>query len=328
MRRIVLFIALSMFCLLGAQVTTNLELTNIGTTSVSGVLTIWNNTPSPVTWHFSHDGDFEIMVDGTGSSVLYLPLGHTITIEPSESYVKDIYHCRLSPYNPGIHTAQVGIFQGGLQPMGDIQTFNVPPYTDDITALNYTFSITAIASNRVTGIVWAQNPGSEAWHGSFPYGAFAEIWVDGIPNDIYHIPGITHYEIQPGVYFWQVIYHNQNASYANGLHYATVHLQIPGFPQVAEELSFHIGPMDMDDDIAQAEIALKACPNPFRDHLNISSKGQKNLEIYNLKGQLIRSWRKQDSAIWDGRDTAGKACPAGIYILKGDSQSRKIIKLN
>lgn len=69
-------------------------------------------------------------------------------------------------------------------------------------------------------------------------------------------------------------------------------------------------------------------PNPFRDQLNISSKGQKNLEIYNLKGQLIRSWRKQDSAIWDGRDTAGKACPAGIYILKGDSQSRKIIKLN
>ena len=74
--------------------------------------------------------------------------------------------------------------------------------------------------------------------------------------------------------------------------------------------------------------SVSAYPNPFRDQLNISSKGQKNLEIYNLKGQLIRSWRKQDSAIWDGRDTAGKACPAGIYILKGDSRSRKIIKLN
>ncbi len=326
MRNIVLIIALGMFSLLCAQITSTLELTNIGTFSVSGVLTIENNTSSAVVWHFPDGGDFEILVDGQGSAVLYPQIPHTITIEPYESHVANVSNCRISAYSPGTHTAQAGIFQNGLQPMGEIQNFEVPFMTDDITALSYSLSITSIASNSITGILTVLNPGTEAWHGSFPYGSFAEIWVDGTPNDIIHYPGITDYVVLPGESFWQMIYHNQDEPYGNGLHTATVHLSIPGFPEVDAEQSFNVGPLDADDAVASAEIALDAYPNPFASELTISAKAAGEISIYNLRGQLLRSWKGVKQVKWDGLNGAGNQCPAGMYIIRSNNASRKVLK--
>jgi hypothetical protein len=100
MKRLLLIMALGMFSLLCAQITSTLELTNIGTFGVSGVLTIVNNNSTPITWHFSDTGDFEILVDGVGSSEMHGPMSHSITIEPYESYVTDISNSRIYPYSP------------------------------------------------------------------------------------------------------------------------------------------------------------------------------------------------------------------------------------
>ena len=330
MKRLLLIMALGMFSLLCAQITSTLELTNIGTFGVSGVLTIVNNNSTPITWYFSDTGDFEILVDGMGSSVLYGPMSHSITIEPYESYVTDISNSRIYPYSPGTHTAQASILQNGNQlPMGDIQTFEVPNPTDDIHALSYELSITAINSNSITGILWVENQGTNAWHGSFPYGGFAEIWVDGVANDIFHIPGINQYDLMPGESFYQTIQHTQDEPYPDGFHYATVHLQLSGFPEVGEEQSFHVGPNPaIDETQGSAVQVLKAYPNPFRERLNISSKGLSELRLYNLRGQLIRSWNSPNEAVWDGCDSSGKTCPAGLYILQSESLKQKVLKLD
>ncbi|HQQ67935.1 MAG TPA: T9SS type A sorting domain-containing protein, partial [Candidatus Cloacimonadota bacterium] len=111
--------------------------------------------------------------------------------------------------------------------------------------------------------------------------------------------------------------------------YATVHLQLSGFPEVGEEQSFHVGPNPAIDETQGSVVpALKAYPNPFCGRLNISSKGLSELHLYNLKGQLIRSWQNPSEAVWDGCDSSGKVCPAGLYILQGESQNRKVLKLD
>lgn len=77
-------------------------------------------------------------------------------------------------------------------------------------------------------------------------------------------------------------------------------------------------------------------PNPFHEKLQISldkANSPEQLDIYNLKGQLVRSLkhseRKSDSAVytWDGKDALGKRLPAGIYLLRNGKLTGKTLKL-
>lgn len=72
-------------------------------------------------------------------------------------------------------------------------------------------------------------------------------------------------------------------------------------------------------------------PNPFRvdaGDLHIDVRGGRDgdlsLEIYNLRGQLVRRDRVTKSGDlsfgWDGKDKLGKACGAGLYFLRLSSQ--------
>jgi hypothetical protein len=68
-------------------------------------------------------------------------------------------------------------------------------------------------------------------------------------------------------------------------------------------------------------IGLTTYPNPFKDKLNINVKQTKDpadINIYNLKGQLIRSWKdvRTDGLTWDGKDSYNQSVSSGIYIIK------------
>jgi flagellar hook assembly protein FlgD len=64
-------------------------------------------------------------------------------------------------------------------------------------------------------------------------------------------------------------------------------------------------------------------PNPFSDRSTISIKssepGFSKLDIYNIKGQLIRSYGNSSQSSgdhtfhWDGRDDTGRQVSGGIY---------------
>lgn len=93
---------------------------------------------------------------------------------------------------------------------------------------------------------------------------------------------------------------------------------------------------NLDELIPVPELTLNSYPNPFQSELSISiSSNSKTtspvcLEIYNIKGQLIKTAlnAKLDSgitqAIWDGKDTHGLTCASGVYFLRLSSQNKTL----
>ena len=85
-------------------------------------------------------------------------------------------------------------------------------------------------------------------------------------------------------------------------------------------------------------LELNCYPNPFSNEATITVKIEeaKALEIgvFNLKGQKIRTLgianakTGENQITWDGMDSAGKAAPRGLYIIRsGDKKSQKLLKL-
>jgi hypothetical protein len=98
------------------------------------------------------------------------------------------------------------------------------------------------------------------------------------------------------------------------------------------------GQLPIDDDVAAPSISrITAYPNPMKDHLSIKITqdvqaviGENRVDIFNIKGQLVRSIQfSKDETEWDGKDSGGKPCPQGIYLLRyqyGRGQVTKICK--
>ncbi len=85
-----------------------------------------------------------------------------------------------------------------------------------------------------------------------------------------------------------------------------------------------------------AQITISVYPNPFKTNLNIIFANKSNvpsdIAIYNIKGQLIRSWKnfKSNELSWDGRDNASLPVSSGMYLIKAkqgkDISTAKVIK--
>ena len=100
------------------------------------------------------------------------------------------------------------------------------------------------------------------------------------------------------------------------------------------------GQLPIEDEMVSPPVnRISAYPNPMKDHLNIkitqddeAVTGENRIEIYNIKGQLVRSIEvSKGETEWDGKDKQGKHCPLGIYLLrtgKGNKQFSKISKIN
>lgn len=82
---------------------------------------------------------------------------------------------------------------------------------------------------------------------------------------------------------------------------------------------------------------MKCSPNPFTSDLRISvSKATitpSPIEVYNLKGQIVHILHPESESTtelqyrWNGQDTSGKNCSAGVYLLKNSSGTIKTLKL-
>ena len=77
-------------------------------------------------------------------------------------------------------------------------------------------------------------------------------------------------------------------------------------------------------------------PNPFRQDLSIKINNKDSvpseINIYNIKGQLVRTWKdvKSYELIWDGKDTSNQPVKSGIYLIKAkqgkDISTAKVLK--
>ncbi|MEN6445148.1 MAG: C25 family cysteine peptidase [Candidatus Cloacimonas sp.] len=97
-----------------------------------------------------------------------------------------------------------------------------------------------------------------------------------------------------------------------------------------------------EDDVMQSPISdLYNYPNPFNPvtsiYFNAKQAGQAKLNIYNLKGQLIRSLLNenivagQHKVVWDGMDNKGTIVGSGLYLYKlqmnGYTNTKKMLLL-
>ena len=68
-------------------------------------------------------------------------------------------------------------------------------------------------------------------------------------------------------------------------------------------------------------LAWSAGPTPFRDSVRLSppGSGPAQAKIFDLAGRLVRTLVRAGSDApleWDGRSDAGRAAPAGVYLVK------------
>ncbi|MDY0150659.1 MAG: FlgD immunoglobulin-like domain containing protein [Candidatus Cloacimonas sp.] len=96
-----------------------------------------------------------------------------------------------------------------------------------------------------------------------------------------------------------------------------------------------------EDDIAPATVALcmMAYPNPFMCNTTVSYKlsqsAQTELNIYNIRGQLVRKLVNeplssgQHTVTWDGKDDNGKPLASGMYLCRiisaGKQETHKML---
>jgi hypothetical protein len=112
----------------------------------------------------------------------------------------------------------------------------------------------------------------------------------------------------------------------------------------ASTLNIHdLAWVDVDDQIQPpcSTFQLGNYPNPFNPETTISytlpASGSVSLEIYNSRGQLVRSLMQEEqpagehSLIWNGRDDSGHSVASGLYLYRiacqGKHETRKMLLL-
>ncbi|HOH98447.1 MAG TPA: FlgD immunoglobulin-like domain containing protein [Candidatus Cloacimonadota bacterium] len=93
------------------------------------------------------------------------------------------------------------------------------------------------------------------------------------------------------------------------------------------------GVSNIDPSIPQPQLTISCYPNPFSDKSSIKVKahepGLYKLNIYNIKGQLIRSYGNSSKPSgdhifhWDGRDDTGRQVSGGIYFAVVEASKYK-----
>jgi flagellar hook assembly protein FlgD len=84
---------------------------------------------------------------------------------------------------------------------------------------------------------------------------------------------------------------------------------------------------DEDDPQNVPETTMLSCfPNPSKDsatiRFSLDESSSVKLEVYNLRGQLLRSLLSgpqasgNHSLAFDGRDEAGRPLPSGVYLIR------------
>jgi hypothetical protein len=79
-----------------------------------------------------------------------------------------------------------------------------------------------------------------------------------------------------------------------------------------------------NEDLVQSPVKLLNYPNPFNPETTISftleDPSESKLEIFNLKGQHIRSWKNlkqgENRISWNGQDAKGNKLSSGLYVYK------------
>ncbi|MCD4827881.1 MAG: T9SS type A sorting domain-containing protein [Candidatus Cloacimonetes bacterium] len=90
-----------------------------------------------------------------------------------------------------------------------------------------------------------------------------------------------------------------------------------------------------DDTYTPGETLLQVWPNPVRESCRIAfspaSGSGAEAAVFNVRGQMVRQLQLDDGrGRWDGRDSLGRLCPSGVYLVRvktGESSAAKRLTL-
>jgi hypothetical protein len=116
--------------------------------------------------------------------------------------------------------------------------------------------------------------------------------------------------------------------------YTHKHVSYNDGGSVEYTLNWEYGTPNSDDTETPSVSLFSTYPNPFSNSciIRTDSKSPADVSIYNLKGQLIRSWKgiRTDELTWDGKDSSNHPVSSGMYIIKArqgkSSSTLKVIK--
>jgi hypothetical protein len=323
----------------------NVDLTidSVMPNSVSGTLTIVNDSQNPIQWEFPSAGTFHLTVDGVQPDYVYPSILTWVTIPPNTTYTETVTHHRSSAYSSGSHIAQTVMVLDGYPPIGPAVSFQagISGYTN----LSYSFELTEVHPQYVDGTLTMTNPSSIYWQMSFPYTMIAWIKVDGHAPSVLLAPMVTDLIIAPGASHSEPVFHCQTVPYSQGTHIAQVHLICgtePFSPPVGEPVTFTIGSSGINDpDTPPMDAGIvRTYPNPFGLQNNliyrVADGSRVKIGIYNSKGQLLRTLVDDmhpagiHKTVWDGKDANGSNVPNGVYFYlmkSGDHRSIERVSL-
>jgi len=92
-----------------------------------------------------------------------------------------------------------------------------------------------------------------------------------------------------------------------------------------------VGGTSNEDLVNPAEFSISAMPNPFMSNTSLKTKSapnqELNISIFNLKGQLIQSFKTRSDnsgesyVSWNGTDNRGRVVDSGVYLYRVESDS-------
>lgn len=199
---------------------------------------------------------------------------------------------------------------------------------DDITyhtvlepAFGYGYSMTTIDNDVY--IVSFLNSMSNIWLSRYNYtDVYEHVWAWNHPDLYFNSGGEQHI-------------HRLLSSTQNGCIYVAGYRN---YRLVVAKL-LPTGQVPIEDDIATPPLQkISAYPNPMKEYVVLKidyaspAEASASLEVYNIKGQLVRTLESSRSGeyIWDGYDNKGRACSTGIYFIrdsKGIYKQTKVIKI-
>jgi hypothetical protein len=98
----------------------------------------------------------------------------------------------------------------------------------------------------------------------------------------------------------------------------------------SDVVDFFGNPMNVETRVVPSSYAMKNFPNPFNPtttiQLSLPQAGDYRIAIYNITGQLIRTFEGHSDAgtvsvVWDGKDSYGHQVATGMYLYQGKSGS-------
>ncbi len=302
----------------------SLEITQVGSYGVSGILTLHN--PTSMTWsrNYGFEVIAEIWVDGIRPDILYGIWSRNVTLEPGQTLEEPVGYSRSVPLSTGYHTAQAHFLDSTFL-AGDPVTFFAGIPLSNLRHLTWDLVLTEIDSCSVSGYVTITNNTNLLWYNEEVYEPIAILYVDG-PGEFMYFTDPIALQLEPGESI------SQSVGFTNVVDYTTVPFE-PGVHQaqayyfstpMSNIVSFEIEPASINEHI-QEPLSIGIYPNPFHRGFSIPISTTKSesgvLEIYNIKGQKLVSRTLQLSAgenliTWQGINVDPSKLSTGVYLFR------------